>query len=38
MDFYNIKHDPGEKFGALYGGLFTVTPIQMTIRQHMGRS
>ena len=37
MDFYNIKRDPGEKYGALYGGLFAVTPIQMTMRQHMGR-
>ena len=37
MDFYNIKRDPGEKYGALYGGLFAVTPIQMIMRQHMGR-
>jgi arylsulfatase len=37
MDFYNIKRDPGEKYGALYGGLFAVTPIQMTMRQHIGR-
>jgi arylsulfatase len=37
MDFYNIKRDPGEKYGALYGGLFAVAPIQMTMRQHMGR-
>ena len=37
MDFHNIKRDPGEKYGALYGGLFAVTPIQMTMRQHMGR-
>ena len=37
MDFYNIKRDPGEKCGALYGGLFAVTPIQMTMRQHMGK-
>ena len=37
MDFYNIKRDPGEKYGALYAGLFAVTPIQMTMRQHMGR-
>lgn len=37
MDFYNIKRDPGEKYGALYGGLFAVTPIQATLRQHMGR-
>ena len=37
MDFYNIQRDPGEKYGALYGGLFAVTPIQRTIRSHMGR-
>lgn len=36
MDFYNIKRDPGEKYGALYPGLFAVTPIQMLMRQHMG--
>ena len=35
MDFFNIKRDPGEKYGALYGGLFAVTPIQLTLRQHM---
>ncbi len=37
MDFYNIKRDPGEKYGALYAGLFAVTPIQMTLQQHMAR-
>jgi arylsulfatase len=37
MDFYNIKRDPGEKYGALYGGLFAVAPISMIMRQHMGR-
>jgi arylsulfatase len=36
IDFYNIKRDPGEKYGALYPGLFAVTPIQMLMRQHMG--
>ena len=36
MDFYNIKRDPGEKFGALYPGLYAVTPVQMIMRQHMG--
>jgi arylsulfatase len=35
MDFYNIKRDPGEKFGAMYQGLFAVTPIQNGLRQHM---
>lgn len=37
MDFYNVKRDPGEKYGELYGGLFAVYPIQLTLRQHMGR-
>ena len=37
MDFYNIMRDPGEKYGALYGGLFAVTPIQQIMRQHMSR-
>ena len=37
MDFYNIRRDPGERFGALYQGLFAVTPIQQTMRSHMGR-
>ncbi len=36
MDFYNIKRDPGEKYGALYPGLFAVTPVQIIMRQHMG--
>jgi len=35
MDFYNVKRDPGEKFGAMYQGLFAVTPIQNALRQHM---
>ncbi len=37
MDFYNIKRDPGERYGALYGGLFAVRPIQQTLGSHMGR-
>jgi arylsulfatase A-like enzyme len=36
MDFYNIRRDPGEKYGQLYPGLFAVTPIQMLLREHMG--
>ena len=36
MDFYNIRRDPGEKFGELYPGLYAVTPIQQFMRQHMG--
>jgi arylsulfatase len=35
MDFYNVMRDPGEKFGQLYPGLFAVTPIQITLRDHM---
>ena len=35
MDFYNVMRDPGEKFGALYPGLFAVTPIQMILKSHM---
>ena len=36
MEFYNIKRDPGEKYGKLYPGLFAVTPIQKFIGSHMG--
>jgi len=36
MEFYNVMRDPGEKFGQLYPGLFAVTPIQITLRGHMG--
>ncbi|NNL78528.1 MAG: sulfatase, partial [Desulfobacterales bacterium] len=35
MDFYNVMRDPGEKYGQLYPGLFAVTPIQITLREHM---
>ncbi len=35
MDFYNVMRDPGEKFGQLYPGLFAVTPIQITLGDHM---
>ena len=35
MEFYNIRRDPGEKYGALYQGLFAVTPIQRFIGSHM---
>jgi arylsulfatase len=35
MDFYNVMRDPGEKFGELYPGLFAVTPVQITLREHM---
>ncbi len=35
MDFYNVMRDPREKYGAFYGGLFAVTPIQNYLRDHM---
>ena len=35
MDFYNVRRDPGEKFGALYQGLFAVTPMKNALKQHM---
>ena len=35
MDFYNVKRDPGEKFGQLYPGLFAVTPIPNIVKGHM---
>ena len=35
MDFYNVMRDPGEKFGQLYPGLFAVTLVQITLRDHM---
>ncbi|MHA1134821.1 MAG: hypothetical protein ACTSRM_11185, partial [Alphaproteobacteria bacterium] len=36
MDFFNIRRDPGEKYGQLYPGLFAVTPVQLIMRQHNG--
>ena len=36
MEFYNVRRDPGEKYGAFYAGLFAVTPIQNHLRAHMG--
>ncbi|SEF63710.1 sulfatase-like hydrolase/transferase [Vibrio hangzhouensis] len=37
MDFYNIKRDPGEKFGGMYNGLYMVKPIQDFIGGHKGK-
>ncbi len=34
MEFYNIRRDPGEKYGAFYAGLFAVTPIQHFLQSH----
>lgn len=35
MEFYNVRRDPGEKYGQLYPGLFAVTPVQNMLRDHM---
>jgi arylsulfatase len=35
MDLYNVWRDPGEKFGAFYAGLYTITPLQDLLREHM---
>ena len=35
MNFYNVIRDPGEKHGAFYGGLFSITPMQNLLRGHM---
>ena len=37
MDFYNIMRDPGEKYGALYPGLWVVQPMQQLLGMHMSR-
>ncbi len=37
MEFYNVRRDPGERYGPLYDGLFAVTPIQNVLRSHMAR-
>jgi arylsulfatase len=37
MEWYNVRRDPGERYGAFYAGLFAVTPIQRFIRSHMMR-
>ena len=37
MDFYNVKRDPGEKYGEFYPGLFAVTPVQQTLQAHKRR-
>ncbi|OLQ08653.1 Arylsulfatase [Symbiodinium microadriaticum] len=34
MEFYNVRRDPGEKYGEFYKGLFAVTPIQRTVQAH----
>ena len=37
MSFFNVRRDPGEKYGPLYDGLWAVTPLQNLMRSHMGR-
>lgn len=37
MEFYNVKRDPGEKFGKMYPGLFAVAPVQHFVGAHMAR-
>ena len=35
MEFYNVRRDPGEKYGAFYAGLFGITPMQRFLESHM---
>jgi arylsulfatase A-like enzyme len=35
MEFYNVRRDPGEKYGALYPGLFAVAPVQNLVKEHV---
>ena len=35
MQFYNVRRDPGEKYGAFYAGLYTITPMQNLLRGHL---
>ncbi len=37
MDAFNVRRDPGEKFGAMYSYLFAVTPLQNLLRGHQFR-
>ncbi|CTQ72088.1 sulfatase-like hydrolase/transferase [Roseibium alexandrii] len=37
MDFYNVRRDPGEKYGALYPGLWVVQPMQQLLGSHMAK-
>jgi arylsulfatase len=37
MKGYNIKRDPGEKFGELYPYLYLVTPVQNLVKEHLLR-
>ncbi|WP_170565176.1 sulfatase-like hydrolase/transferase [Ruegeria atlantica] len=37
MDFYNIRRDPGEKYGELYPALFAVAPMQFLLQSHNER-
>ncbi|WP_426591305.1 hypothetical protein [Dapis sp. BLCC M229] len=35
MEVYNVIRDPGEKYGELYPYLWTVTPIQNMLDEHL---
>ena len=35
METYNVKRDPGEKYGKMYNYLFAVTPIQNFLKGHL---
>lgn len=35
MEFYNVRRDPGERYGAFYAGLFAITPMQGFLGRHM---
>lgn len=35
IDAYNVKRDPGEKYGKLYPFLYVVTPLQNLLKEHV---
>ncbi len=35
FNMYNVRRDPGEKRGAFYKGLYTVTPLQNLMKKHL---
>ncbi len=35
IEFYNVRRDPGEKYGQFYKGLYAITPLQNLLRSHM---
>ncbi len=34
LEYFNVRRDPGEKYGGLYPGLWTVTPVEMLLEKH----